>query len=79
VAKNTDLVSREAVVNRIREAGFTFKRQADRVEIWKKRGATTRVNIARRDLLDPVYVATVLRQAGLSETEIAAFFQQVRL
>lgn len=79
MVKNSGLVSREAVVNRIREAGFTFKRQADRVEIWKKRGSTTRVDLRRRDMYDELYAATILRQAGLSEQEIAAFFQQIKI
>jgi len=79
VAKYDGLVSREALVNRLRQAGFTFKRQADRVEIYKQKGTTTRVTVRRRDLLDAEHVSTVLRQAGLTEAEIATFFQQINL
>lgn len=67
------MIQREQVINRLREANYSFSRQADRVEIWRQRGTGQRVNVARRDLLDEKYVQIVLKQAGLSDQEIRAF------
>lgn len=67
------MIQREQVINRLREANYSFSRQADRVEIWRQRGTGQRVNVARRDLLDEKYVQIVLKQAGLSDHEIRAF------
>jgi hypothetical protein len=68
-------ISREQVTRRLREAGFSFKRQADRVEIWKLAGDTKRVNVPRRDLLLDTHVRVIIGQAGLSPTLIDDFFK----
>jgi len=41
--------------------------------IYKKKGGTTRLAVRRRDMLDPVYVRSLLKQAGLDEGEIESF------
>jgi hypothetical protein len=58
---------------RLREAGFRFKRQAPRVEIWRKAGATTRVNLPRCDFYTITETRTILQQAGLSPLQIEEF------
>jgi predicted RNA binding protein YcfA (HicA-like mRNA interferase family) len=66
-------VPREQVIARLREAGWRFKRQADRVEIYKKPNEAQRVDVPRRDLLPRAIVAHILRQGGLSPAEIEQF------
>lgn len=70
------MVPREAIINILRSKGFTFKRQADRVEIWKQSGSTCRVSIRRKDLHDEDAVRTLLRQAGCQPGEIENFIAQ---
>jgi hypothetical protein len=67
-------IPREQVINRLRAAGFTHKRQAPRVDMWKQRGSLCMVMVARRDFLDRNYVQVVLAQAGLTKQQIAEFF-----
>ncbi len=63
----------DALINRLRESGYEFKRQADRVMIYKKKGGTSRVTVRRKDMLDVSYVQVILKQAGLSQAEIEKF------
>ena len=63
------MIPKDALINALRSLDFTFKRQADRVEIWKQRGTTRRAAVRRRDLLDDKYAETLLRQAGMPEAE----------
>ena len=67
------MISNAALTNALRSLNFTFKRQTDRVMIWKQRGTTLRVSVRRHSTHDNEYSAVVLRQAGMSEEEIAAF------
>jgi len=48
-------IPRQSLVNALRSLGYTFKRQADRVEIYKQKGTTARQEIPRRDWLDDEY------------------------
>jgi hypothetical protein len=68
-------VSREQVVRCLRDAGWTFKRQAPKVDIWKKRGAVSRISIPRRDLLPMTAVLTILKSAGLTPQQIEDFLR----
>jgi hypothetical protein len=67
------VIPNDAVTNALRKLNFTFKRQADRVMIWKQRGSTRRVSVRRRDLHDPDAVRTLLKQAGMPHDEIENF------
>ena len=69
------MIPKDALINAIRSLNFTFKDQTDRVEIWKKRGSTDRVEIRRRDLHDPLAVRIILRQAGMAAGDIELFIQ----
>lgn len=66
-------ISREQVINRLREAGWSFKRQASRVEIYKKKGSAQRLSVAHRKQLELPYVRIVLQQAGLTKHQIERF------
>lgn len=66
----------ERLQRRIREAGFTFDRQADRVMIWRK--GILRVNLPRRDSVPEVRARAILEQAGLSPADIEDFLACAR-
>jgi ribosome-interacting GTPase 1 len=66
-------VSREQVINRLREAGWHFKRRAKRVEIWKK--GTQRVDLVTRKALAENYVRALFTQAGLTPAQIEQFLR----
>ena len=71
------MIPHDALVNALRSLKFRFKRQADRVEIYKQSGTTRRVQLRRHDLHDETAARTVLRQAGMSDTDIDAFVASV--
>ena len=60
-------------MRRIRDAGWTFKRQAKHVEIWKKPGAPQRLTVPRCDSYEDSLARVVLSQAGLTPDSINAF------
>ena len=68
-------VPREQVRERLLRAGFTFKRSADRVEIYRQKGTIRRVALPRRDLIPEVSVRIILSQAGLSPADIDDFLK----
>lgn len=70
------MVSNNALINILRSKGYTFNRQADRVEIWKQKGSTKRVMIRRNTAHDPEYVGIIMRQAGFGDGEILKFLSQ---
>jgi hypothetical protein len=70
------MIPRDALINAIRSKGFTFKRHADRVEIYKQRGTTQRVMLRHNALHDPEYAKVILRQAGFTDIEINVFVSQ---
>jgi hypothetical protein len=72
------LIPNDALANALRDLGFEFKRQADRVMIWKKRGTTCRVSVRRNSSHDIEYSRTVLKLAGMPEAEIEIFVANYR-
>lgn len=69
------MISNEALTNAVRSLNFTFKKQTDRMMIWRKRGSPLRVQIRRNAYHTAEYAGTVLRQAGMSADEIEAFLR----
>lgn len=67
------MIPHDALINALRSLNFRFKRQADRVEIYKQSGSTRRVEIRRHDWHDEITVRTILRQAGMEPAQINAF------
>jgi len=67
------MVRTEHVQNKLRELGFTFSRQADRVMIWHQRNGPRRVNLPRRDSIPDARAAILLQQAGETDEAIALF------
>jgi hypothetical protein len=73
------MVPNNALVNRIRAEGFTYKTRSDRMEIYKRRGSTQRIFIRRHNNHDPEYAAVILRQAGIEAGEILRFLGEYDL
>ena len=66
-------VSRTQVIERLREAGFTFKTKAKHAELYRKRGGVERVFVNLRDQFDEQMVVVTLFQAGLTRQQVNAF------
>lgn len=73
------MIPTDALVNALRSLNFTFKRQADRVMIYKQRGTTKRVSVRRCDLHDEDYVRRTLAFAGMPPEEIERFIVDARV
>jgi hypothetical protein len=68
------VISDHALINILRERlNYHFKRETDRVVIYKQRGATKRIEIRKVSAHDEDYVRILLRQAGLGKDEIEKF------
>lgn len=65
------------LVQRLRDAGYRFKRQADRVQIYKESGSTRRVNVPRRDFVTDNDARAILRNAGLTDGQVEKFLEDV--
>jgi hypothetical protein len=63
------MIPKDALVNALRSKNFSFKRQADRIELWRQNGTTRRVELRRKDLHDVVAAKALLRQAGFTPQE----------
>jgi hypothetical protein len=66
-------ISRQQVVNRLRDANYKYHDKGKHVEIYRQQGTGQRVVVPLRDLLPEQSVRIVLSQAGLSQQEIADF------
>lgn len=72
------MIPNDALINALRSLNFTFKRQADRVTIWRQKGTLTRVALRRVDLHDDDTARSILRQAGMAAAAIENFIQSAR-
>ena len=72
------MISKTPFVNKIRELDYTFKRQAPRVDIWRKKGGTHYISVPRADQLEDEFVTHALRQAGCTREEILAFLSSAK-
>lgn len=70
------MVGNDALLNRLRALGFSFKRQTERVAIYKQKGSTRRVTVSKRNTHDPDYVRVVLRMAGMPLDQVEAFIKE---
>ena len=64
------------IVERIRAANFTHKRQAPRVDLWRQKGTGTIVSVPRCDCIPELAAQAILYQAGLSAAEIKETFSK---
>ena len=71
------MVLRDHFINLIRSKGYEYKRETDKVCLYRKRGTSEVITIRRKqDPLDDSYVRTTLQQMGLSADEIEKFIAQ---
>jgi hypothetical protein len=67
------VISRQQYLNKLRELDYTFKRQAKRVDLWRKRGGTHYIAVPQNNQLEDEFVTSSLRQAQCSPEEIRTF------
>lgn len=72
------MIPNDALINPVRSQGFRFKRQTERVDVYKQRGGTQRVAIRRNRLHDESYARVVLRQTGMPSDDIEHFITNAR-
>ena len=73
------MIRRETFCNKLNDLKYRYKRETDRVLLYKKPGNPTFVTVPRRDLLDEDYVRTTLRLCGCSLDEIEQFITEYRV
>lgn len=71
------MVPNDTLINAVRSLGYKFKKQTDRVDLYKKKGGTQRVAIRRNSAHDPDYARSILKQAGMSLEAIERFIADV--
>ena len=72
------MVPNAALINFLRrELNYTFKRQTERVDVYKKRGGTHRVLIKKNASHTPEYARSILRSVGMDDEAIERFLSQV--
>ena len=67
------MISRDQVINRLREGNYYFFGKRKRVELYRQRGSGEIVSVPLCDLLDLDHVRVILRQAGLRPDAVEAF------
>ncbi len=67
------MVSRDTLINAIRSKGFHFKRQTERIELYKQKGTTKRVEVRKRDLFERRSAVHILKTAGFTDAEVREF------
>lgn len=69
------MVARQQVVNKLRAIGFTYSRQGERVDLYRRKGSGNceLAAVPRRDLLSEAYVINLLTRHGVSIEEAMAF------
>ncbi len=72
------MVPNESLINAVRSQGFSFKRQTDRMAVYKQRGGTKRVLIRRNASHDEIYAREILRTAGMPDADIEKFLTACR-
>jgi hypothetical protein len=68
----------EALCCVLREHGYTFKRQADRVMIWKQPGNHVPANLPRTTFTNEDRARGILRHVGMTFAEIENFITNHR-
>lgn len=72
------MIRREHFCNKLGELRYSFKRQADRVMLYKRPGDHNYVTVPRKDLLDEDYVRATLLRSGCSKEDVERFIANAR-
>ena len=67
------MISRDQVINRLRAERFSYQDRTKHGELYRQKSTSQRVNVPRRDILEPEAVRMILRQAGLSAMQVEDF------
>lgn len=67
------MVRRDKLINAVKSKGFKFKRQTERIDLYKQTGTSKRVEIRKRDLFDRKSAVHILRTAGFGDQELKDF------
>ena len=71
------MIQRHVFINKLRDLGYHYRDQSDRMQLYRKRGGTHEVTIRRKENpLSDKYVESVLKQCGLSEADARTFIGQ---
>jgi hypothetical protein len=70
------VIARERVINKLRELGFSFRKDHWRVSMFRK--GPLRVEVPKKDLLEDAWVRSQFRQCGLSFAETEEFLRLAR-
>lgn len=65
-------VSRESLINKLREMGFKHCGESERVQMYRH-SSGLRVQVRKRNLIDASEARSILRQAQCGADEIASF------
>jgi parvulin-like peptidyl-prolyl isomerase len=71
------MIRKQLFVEKLRELGFKFLSQKDKIEIYKRSGDIRYASVRRRDLISEAEVRSTLRQAGQTEQQINAWIAGV--
>ncbi|MGA2176401.1 MAG: hypothetical protein ABSH38_15600 [Verrucomicrobiota bacterium] len=71
------MIPRRLFVEELRRLGFRYLQQKDKVEIYKRPGDIRYANVRRKDLIAEAEARLILRQAGQTEQQIAAWIAGV--
>jgi len=72
------MIRKEALRNKIRELGYTYKTQQKRTHLWKNPKTSHYISLPMRDLVTEEYVRFTLRDAGCEKEEIEAFIASAK-
>ena len=67
------MIERHQFIAKLRELGYSYKKDTKRGQLYRKTGGTHRVWLPSTKLLDPVYVRSTLNQIECSPEDIEAF------
>ena len=70
------MIQREHLLKAIRKKGYMFKRQTERIELYKLKGGTNRVQLRKIALHDNKAAKAILKAAGYSDSEIEDFIAE---
>ena len=69
------MVKRRRLIEKIREAGYAYRGETKRTQLYRRPGVTHRLAVPMGSLLEDVQVRSMLRQAGYSDAEIHEFIE----
>lgn len=64
---------REHLINKLRELGFTFRRDCDKTSMWCRAADGIRVFLPRNNQVKDENVKAILQMAGVPDEEIKRF------